>query len=136
MAHGRADPLWTLSGRKPLRQVDGCALSHLRSIIMKTGSKVMALAFICAALAVNSLSQNQADSPQAARTFALIVGVSRYPKLAGGQQLQFAERDATLVADAIKRAGVRPENVRLLTGAEATVSAIKAALGNWLAACV
>jgi tetratricopeptide (TPR) repeat protein len=133
MALCRADSLWTLSGRKPLRQVDGCALSHLRSIIMKTGSKAIALAFICAALAVTSLSQNQADSAQTPRTFALIVGVSRYPRLAGGEQLQFAERDAMLVADAIRKAGIRPENVRLLTGADATVSAIKAALGNWLA---
>jgi tetratricopeptide (TPR) repeat protein/uncharacterized caspase-like protein len=103
---------------------------------MATGLKAIALAVISAALAITSLSQNQAESVQSinsAKTFALVVGVSKYAKLPGGQQLQFADRDATLFADAIRKAGVKPENLRVLIGAEATVSAIKAALGNWLA---
>ncbi len=103
---------------------------------MATGLKAIALAAIWAALAVTSLSQNQADSVQSinsAKTFALVVGVSKYAKLPGGQQLQFADRDATLFAEAIKKAGVKPENLRVLIGSDATVSAIKAALGNWLA---
>ncbi|HKP85435.1 MAG TPA: tetratricopeptide repeat protein [Blastocatellia bacterium] len=103
---------------------------------MKIVSNALAVAALVAAVAAASLSQNQADRAQpfnARRTFALVVGVSKYPKLPGGQQLQFADRDATLFAEAVKKAGVKPENIRVLIGAEATVSAIKAALGNWLA---
>jgi tetratricopeptide (TPR) repeat protein len=103
---------------------------------MATGLKVFAIAVILAALAVTSLSQSQSDSTQsinAPKTFALVVGISKYTRLPGGQQIQFADRDATLFADAIRKAGVKAENLRVLTGAEATVPAIKAALGNWLA---
>ncbi|MFY9575040.1 MAG: caspase family protein, partial [Blastocatellia bacterium] len=68
-----------------------------------------------------------------ARTWALVIGVSKYQKLPGGQQLQFADRDAALFAEAIQKRGVSPQNVRLLTGAEATTAAIKSSIGNWLA---
>ena len=47
--------------------------------------------------------------------------------------MQFADRDAVQFAEAIKRAGVDPANIRLLTGAAATASAIKTAIGTWLA---
>ena len=103
---------------------------------MATGLKVVEIAVILAALAVTSLSQSQSDPAQsinAPKTFALVVGISKYARLPGGQQIQFADRDATLFADAIRKAGVKPENLRVLIGAEATVPAIKAALGNWLA---
>ncbi len=47
--------------------------------------------------------------------------------------MQFADRDAVQFAEAIKRAGVDPANIRLLTGPSATASAIKTAIGTWLA---
>lgn len=47
--------------------------------------------------------------------------------------MQFADRDAVQFAEAIKRTGVDPANVRLLVGPAATASAIKAAIGTWLA---
>jgi len=100
---------------------------------MATGLKVIAIAAILAQLAVTSLSQSQSESINAPKTFALVVGISKYARLGGGQQIQFGDRDATLFADAIRKAGVKAENLRVLTGAEATVPAIKAALGNWLA---
>lgn len=82
------------------------------------------------ALASSALAQ---QSNQAARTWVLIVGISKYQKLPGGQQLQFADRDAALFAEAIEKRGVASQNVRVLTGAEATTAAIKSAIGNWLA---
>src|ERR1700731_100214 len=70
---------------------------------------------------------------QKGRTWAVIIGVSKYQKLPGGQQLQFADRDAASVAEALEKRGVSPLNVRLLIGADATTAAIKSAIGNWLA---
>jgi tetratricopeptide (TPR) repeat protein len=74
-----------------------------------------------------------AQQPAQKKTWAVIVGVSKYQKLPGGQQLQFADRDAVAVAEALEKRGVSPLNVRLLIGAEATTAAIKSAIGNWLA---
>jgi len=83
-----------------------------------------------------ALSQGQltsASPAQESRTLALAIGVSRYSKLPGGQQLQFADRDAQSFVEALRKAGVPQENIRALTGQEATTAAIKSALGNWLA---
>src|SRR5687768_1421412 len=67
------------------------------------------------------------------KTLAVIIGISRYQKLPGGQQLQFADRDATSFAEAIQKTGVQPQHIKLLTGTEATASALKSVIGNWLA---
>ncbi len=80
------------------------------------------------------------DAPKAGnvavpRSYALVVGVSQYPKLKKDQQLQFTERDADSVYSIlISREGgnFRAENVRKLTGAKATLANIKDALENWL----
>lgn len=82
------------------------------------------------ALALTARAQ---QSNQSSKTWAVVVGVSKYQKLPGGQQLQFADRDAALFAEAIEKRGVSAQNVRLITGAEATAAAIKSAIGNWLA---
>ena len=82
------------------------------------------------ALATTAGTQQPA---QKGRTWAVIIGVSKYQKLPGGQQLQFADHDAASVAEALEKRGVSPSNVRLLIGAEATTAAIKSAIGNWLA---
>ena len=66
-------------------------------------------------------------------TWAIVIGISHYARLPGGQQLQFADRDAAAFAEAIEKNGVSKKNIRLLLGAEATVAQIKAALGDWLA---
>lgn len=67
------------------------------------------------------------------KVVAVVIGVSKYAKLGGGQQLQFADRDALLMAEALRKAGVSADNLRVLAAQEATVAAIKSALGNWLA---
>jgi hypothetical protein len=70
--------------------------------------KLLTLAILCAALAMTADAQPPA---QAARTWAVVVGISKYQKLPGGQQLQFADRDATLFAEAILKRGVSAKNV-------------------------
>ena len=92
--------------------------------------KPLTLAILCAALAMTAGAQQPV---QGARTWAVVIGISKYQKLPGGQQLQFADRDAALFAEAIQKRGVSAQNVRLLTGGEATVAAIKSAVGTWLA---
>src|SRR4030095_7123904 len=94
--------------------------------------KLFALLLLCTAMATTAQAQ-QAPQP---RTWAVVVGISKYQKLLGGQQLQFADRDAVLFAEAIQKRGVNPQNVKLLTGVEATSAAIKSAVGNWLARSV
>src|SRR5215831_6760169 len=66
-------------------------------------------------------------------TWAVVIGISRYPGLPGGQQLQFAEHDAQSFAAALQSAGTSPANIRLIVGHQATLASIKEALGSWLA---
>ena len=101
---------------------------------MKLTLQTLAALFCVLACAATSLAQS--DSNAAAKEpkiWAVVIGISKYPKVPGGQQLQFADRDAVTFAEAIKKGGVGPENVRLLTGPSATVASIKSAIGNWVA---
>src|SRR6185503_10433542 len=88
------------------------------------------LVALLALLALPATAQQPAREP---KTLAVVIGISRYQKLPGGQQLQFADRDATSFADAIQKRGVNPQDIKLITGTEATASAIKSVIGNWLA---
>ncbi len=88
---------------------------------------------LCAALVITAAAQPPA---QPSKTWVVAVGVSKYQKLPGGQQLQFADRDAALFAESMQKRGAGANNVRLLTGPDATVAAIKSALGTWLARSV
>jgi tetratricopeptide (TPR) repeat protein/uncharacterized caspase-like protein len=92
-------------------------------------TKLYLLAIASALLAVPASAQSRQD----AKTWAVVIGISKYQKLPGGQQLQFAARDATTFTEAIEKRGVSPQDVRLFTGSEATAAAIKSAIGNWLA---
>ena len=96
---------------------------------------MLALLAACAIRASGQALPGQADSGggQTGKTWAIVVGVSKYTKLPGGQQLQFADRDAALFAEVLKKSAVNPENIRLLVGADATAQQIKSAIGNWLA---
>jgi tetratricopeptide (TPR) repeat protein len=93
-------------------------------------AKAIALLILLIALASAVAAQHP---PESGKTWALVIGVSKYQRLPGGQQLQFAERDAASVAEALEKRGVSNSNVKLLVGAEATTAAIKSAVGNWLA---
>jgi tetratricopeptide (TPR) repeat protein len=69
------------------------------------------------------------------RSYAVVIGVSQYPKLDSKFQLKFTERDADAIYTILisKEGGnFRAENVRKLTGAKATYANIKDALENWL----
>src|SRR5262249_34889245 len=99
------------------------------------GSLVAVAGFcVLLALAGSAPAQNNAqdNTPRSPRTLAVVIGISKYPKLPGGQQLQFADRDAVAFAEALRRSGVPVERINLLTGADATLAAIKSAIGTWL----
>jgi tetratricopeptide (TPR) repeat protein/uncharacterized caspase-like protein len=95
--------------------------------------KLLSGVILCVALTVSVSAQ---QSNQGARTWAVVIGISKYQRLPGGQQLQFADRDASLFVEAIQKRGVNPQNVKLLTGGDATSAAIKTTIGNWLARSV
>ncbi|HXB73886.1 MAG TPA: tetratricopeptide repeat protein [Candidatus Acidoferrales bacterium] len=69
------------------------------------------------------------------RSYAVIVGVSRYQKLPENLQLQFAERDAQSIFTALispEGGNFKVENVHLLTNDKATLAALKREIDGWL----
>jgi len=69
------------------------------------------------------------------RSYAVIVGISHYKNLPANRQLQYAERDAQAIYTILISAeggNFKAENVRLLTGEKATLSAVRAEIGSWL----
>jgi tetratricopeptide (TPR) repeat protein len=103
---------------------------------IKSNLLILALVALSAMRASGQALPGQSDSGanrQTGKTWAIVVGVSKYSKLPGGQQLQFADRDAADFAEALKTSGIKAENIRLLVGADATAQQIKSAIGNWLA---
>jgi tetratricopeptide (TPR) repeat protein len=107
-----------------------------KSRFIKINLLILAIAALSAMRVSGQALPGQSDSGanrQTGKTWAIVVGVSKYSKLPGGQQLQFADRDAVDFAEALKTSGIRAENIRLLVGADATAQQIKSAIGNWLA---
>lgn len=87
--------------------------------------------FICFASVANAQKNN---TQPLGSTYAVIVGISKYENLSIDEQLDFADKDATVFADYLKsKAGgsVPEENIRLLINETATFSAIYEAI-NWL----
>ncbi|HUQ91468.1 MAG TPA: tetratricopeptide repeat protein [Bryobacteraceae bacterium] len=69
------------------------------------------------------------------RSYAVVIGVSEYPKLEKKLQLKFTERDAeSMYSILISREGgsFRAENVHKLVGAKATLANIRKELEEWL----
>jgi tetratricopeptide (TPR) repeat protein len=69
------------------------------------------------------------------RSYALVIGVSRYQNLAAEQQLHFAERDADSIYSILispEGGNYRAENVHKLAGAKATLANIRKELEDWL----
>jgi tetratricopeptide (TPR) repeat protein len=69
------------------------------------------------------------------RSYAVIVGISRYQKLPDKWQLQFAERDAQSIYTILispEGGNFKQENVHVLTGAKATLAAVRHEIGDWL----
>ncbi|MEX2262568.1 MAG: tetratricopeptide repeat protein [Bryobacteraceae bacterium] len=86
-----------------------------------------------------SLANKAAETAVAAtaggKTFALLVGVSKYQKLPQDQWLQFAHADATIFEKHVRSprgGGVPDENVVLLTDEKATISAVRNAFQTFL----
>ena len=77
-----------------------------------------------------SFGQDQAQP----RTWVLVIGISQYSKLPGGQQLLDAENDARAFANVLQaRSNIDLKNMWLMIGPAATQTAIKTGLGSWLA---
>ncbi|MBZ5727332.1 MAG: caspase family protein [Acidobacteriia bacterium] len=69
------------------------------------------------------------------RSYAVIVGVSQYPKLADKFQLHFAERDAQSIFSILispEGGNFRMENVHILTDAKATLAGLRQEIDTWL----
>jgi tetratricopeptide (TPR) repeat protein len=70
-----------------------------------------------------------------AHSYAVIVGISAYPKLPANRQLRFPERDAQSIYTALispEGGNFKAENVKVLTGAKATLANIRQEIGVWL----
>ena len=91
---------------------------------------LVALCAVCSAT-LRCLAQNNPSVPRAPKSWALVIGINKYPKLPGGQQLMFADKDAAAFSEAMKK--ICGDNIRTFINQEATLSAIKEAVGNWLA---
>jgi tetratricopeptide (TPR) repeat protein len=80
-------------------------------------------------------AENTADLP--GKTYALVVGVSGYPKLRPNEQLRFAHRDALTFASYLRSAkgGALPaDQLRLLLNEQATTAAIRNGIATFLRA--
>jgi len=76
-----------------------------------------------------------AAKPQIPRSYALVIGVSKYQNLKPEQNLHYAERDAQSVFSILISAegGNFPaENVHMLTGSKATLANVRRELEEWL----
>src|SRR5215510_12215607 len=73
-----------------------------------------------------------AASQTRGRTWAIVVGVSRYTEFPLSCQLQFAERDALAFSKALVELGVPGANIRTLIGRQATLSSLRSTLATWL----
>src|ERR1017187_3280496 len=77
--------------------------------------------------------QPPANAP--AHSYAVIVGISAYPKLPAERQLRFPERDAQSIYTALispEGGNFKVENIKVLTGAKANLASIRQAIGTWL----
>jgi tetratricopeptide (TPR) repeat protein/uncharacterized caspase-like protein len=73
--------------------------------------------------------------PGIPRSYAVVVGISRYEKLPDRLQLQFAERDAEAIYSVLispEGGNFKAENVHVLSGAKATLAAVRREIGTWL----
>jgi tetratricopeptide (TPR) repeat protein len=76
-------------------------------------------------------------TPMIPRSYAVIIGISKYPKLAANLQLNYAERDAQSIYTALispEGGNFKQENVHVLTGTKATLAAIRHEIDEWLPA--
>jgi tetratricopeptide (TPR) repeat protein/uncharacterized caspase-like protein len=106
------------------------AIFSEKYMLQKHRTYLLILAAACAALLHTPFCQAQTDNASS-KNWAVVIGISKYPKLPDNKQLLYADRDAQAFAAAIKK--ISGDNLRLLVNQDATAEAIKEALGNWLA---
>jgi uncharacterized caspase-like protein len=85
-------------------------------------------------IAVASLVRG-AENPPDAKTWALVVGISKYQKLPQDLWLQYAEADAKAFGEHLASArggGVSPGRMLVLTNEQATTASIRSAFRNFL----
>jgi tetratricopeptide (TPR) repeat protein/uncharacterized caspase-like protein len=103
-----------------------------RSALRHALAAILLLLTIASLETTSAICQTPTEAP--GRTWALVIGISQYSKLPGGQQLQDAENDARAFANVLQLAsGVDLQSMWLLIGPGATQTSIKTALGSWLA---
>ncbi|MBZ5585777.1 MAG: tetratricopeptide repeat protein [Acidobacteriia bacterium] len=69
------------------------------------------------------------------RSYAVVIGISRYQKLPENLQLQFAERDAQSIYTILispEGGNFKAENVHVLAGAKATLADLRREIDTWL----
>ena len=79
--------------------------------------------------------QRTVQLPTVPRGYALVIGVGEYRNLDESQQLLFAQSDAEAMYRVLishEGGAFPPENVRMLTGAQATLANVRQALEEWL----
>jgi tetratricopeptide (TPR) repeat protein len=120
-----------------------------RQISASPRLRVERIALLCALLAAPSaLPQTQQrdlklekidesilPAKLSAHSYAVIVGISKYPKLPADKQLQFADRDAQSIYTTLispEGGNFKAENVKLLVGPQATLAAIRREIDEWL----
>lgn len=73
--------------------------------------------------------------PSIPRSYAVIIGISRYAHIPEKLQLQFAERDAHSIYSALispEGGRFKAENVMMLTGSKATLAGMREQIDKWL----
>ena len=86
-------------------------------------------------LVLETADRQTVELPAVPRGYALVIGVGEYRNLDETKQLLFARSDAEAVYRVLisqEGGAFPPENVRLLTGARATLANIRQALEDWL----
>jgi tetratricopeptide (TPR) repeat protein len=109
----------------------------------------ISLLFASAALAVAQQRPQQRDlkvesieapppapkAPSIPRSYAVVVGISRYKNLPENLQLKFAERDAQSIYTILispEGGNFKAENVHVLTGEKATLAGLRREIDTWL----
>jgi tetratricopeptide (TPR) repeat protein len=90
-------------------------------------------------LKVEKLDTESTLPPQTVKTpprsYAVVIGIAGYPKLAEKYQLRFPERDAQSMNTILispEGGSFKAENVRVLTGPQATLAAMRREIDGWL----
>jgi tetratricopeptide (TPR) repeat protein len=116
-------------------------MRHTRTLL-----SVFALAFLTSAqtppaakqerdLKLEKIEPPKPPSNAPAHSYAVIVGISAYPHLPAARQLRYPERDAQSIYTALispEGGNFKAENVKVLTGAKATLAGIRQEIGTWL----